>query len=327
MSCFAAQSWSVAIIAHRYATLYNKTALRSMRRVVITKLMGGLGNQMFQYAAGRALAIKHSVPLLLDRSFLDRRGEGLEHTLRDFELDVYRTQYRIAAPDELAAAWRIEKNRLLRRVSRRFPWLLQSTVFRETSTSFMPAFRQLQPPVALEGFWQCERHFIEIRKQLLEEFRPREPVHGLNADLLEKIHASAAVSLHVRRSDYVSNPEANRFHGVCSIDYYERAAAYHAERVSDPQFFVFSDEPAWVKANIRLPYATTYVSNNKGRDSYWDMFLMRHCRRHIIANSSFSWWGAWLGEFPGKTVIAPKRWFAAPDAGEGDIVPGDWIRL
>ncbi len=298
-----------------------------MKPVVITKLMGGLGNQMFQYAAGRALALRLDVPLLLDRSFLDRRDETVTHTLRGFELDVYRIQCSIAGPAELEAIWRVEKNPLLRSISNRLPSLVRNPVFRETTRKYMERFGRLEAPVELEGFWQSEAYFKSIRGKLLEEFMPRVAPEGLNRELLGQIQSGEAISLHVRRSDYLTNAEANRFHGVCSVDYYERAAAAQAVNVSQPLFYVFSDEPEWVKANIRLPYTTTYVSHNKGRDSYLDLFLMRHCLHHIIANSSFSWWGAWLGERPGKKVIAPAQWFADPNAETGDIVPPDWIRL
>ncbi len=298
-----------------------------MKPVVISKLMGGLGNQMFQYAAGRALARRLDVPLLLDRSFLDKRDETVTHTLRDFELDVYRIQCSIAGAAGLDAIWRVEKNPVLRRISNRLPSLVRNPVFRETTRHYMEQFARLEAPVELVGFWQSEKYFGSIRGILLEEFMPRVAPGGLNRELLEQVKATQAISLHVRRTDYLTNAEANRFHGVCSVDYYERAAAHHAEKISDPHFYVFSDDPEWVKANIRLPYPVTFVSHNKGRDSYLDMFLMRHCLHHIIANSSFSWWGAWLGERPGKKVIAPAQWFADPNAGTGDIVPPDWIRL
>jgi hypothetical protein len=289
--------------------------------------MGGLGNQMFQYSTGRALSLKHGVPLLLDRSYLDRRDTGITHTFREFQLDVYRTRYEIASRESLQAALRVEDNRVLRRLSRKFPRLVRNRLFRQKSTTYMPQIRHVRPPVLLEGFWQCDQYFSDIRTQLLTDFEPRQPASERNARLLEKIRSTSSISVHVRRSDYVVNPEAHRFHGVCSVDYYERAAAYHAGRVADPHFFVFSDDPGWARANIELSHSTTYISWNSGHDDYWDMYLMRHCSHHIIANSSFSWWGAWLGERPGKRVIAPARWFAAHDVNDGDIVPRDWIRL
>lgn len=295
--------------------------------MIVARLMGGLGNQMFQYAAGKSLAERLHVPLLLDRGFLDHKPANAGYTLRDYELDVFNIEAGIADTKLVTGMRKTLDSRSFRRASRIFPFLFSSPVFFETEKTYMKTFEQLKDPAYLEGYWQSEKYFLPIAKRLREkDFTPVAPVSGLNAELLGQIKNSNAASIHVRRGDYVHNESSNKFHGTCSIDYYERSAKMLAEKTGVENFFVFSDEPDWVKANIVLPYSTTFISHNHGRESYWDIHLMRHCRHHIIANSSFSWWGAWLNVSPGKTVIAPKNWFNDPSASINEIIPEGWIK-
>ncbi len=295
---------------------------------VIVRLMGGLGNQMFQYAAGKAVSKRLGVPLLLDRLFLDDRSAHLTHTMRDFELDAYHITAKIAEASLVTKHRRAADNALYRRFRHYAPALFPDKRFAEKSHRYDPAVEQLKAPVYLEGFWQCETYFLSVAAELRgHDFIPVQQPEGLNAELLQKIKAAPAVSLHVRRTDYVTNADANKFHGICSIDYYERAAKYIAEKTGAEQFFIFSDDPQWVKENIRLPYAATYISHNLGAAAYWDLFLMRNCHHHIIANSSFSWWGAWLNASEEKIVIAPKQWFAEPSAADTDVIPDSWLRF
>ncbi|MDQ3108544.1 MAG: alpha-1,2-fucosyltransferase, partial [Bacteroidota bacterium] len=168
---------------------------------------------------------------------------------------------------------------------------------------------------------------LPIAKQLREkDFIPVTPVSGLNAELLGQILNCNSASIHVRRGDYVHSESSNKYHGTCSIDYYERSAKILADQADVNHFFVFSDDPDWVRANIVLPYPATFVSHNQGRESYWDLYLMRHCKHHIIANSSFSWWGAWLNPSTEKIVIAPQNWFNDPSASNNEIIPEGWIK-
>lgn len=292
--------------------------------MIVTRLMGGLGNQMFQYAAGKSLAERLGVPLLLDRTFLDQKPENAGYTLRNFELDVFRTGAQFANHSLVRKMRRPLESRLHRRLKRFFPFFADH-VFYETDKRFIPEFSTLKDPVYMEGYWQNEKYFLPVAGDLREKyFVPVKEISGLNADLLNEIKNTASASLHVRRGDYVTLESAHKFHGICSVDYYERSAKILAGEKGVKQFFIFSDEPEWVKANIRLPYPSVIVSHNTGRESYWDLQLMRHCKHHIIANSSFSWWGAWLNEYKEKTVIAPKNWFA--ENSENEIIPAGWIK-
>jgi hypothetical protein len=149
---------------------------------------------------------------------------------------------------------------------------------------------------------------------------------GKNADIAEQIGRVNAVSLHVRRGDYVKNPKTTATHGLCSLDYYHTAIRYIYETVEQPYFFIFSDDMAWVKEHLKIDAPCQYVDHNQGKESFNDMHLMSLCKHHIIANSSFSWWGAWLNSSPEKIVIAPNKWFANQNNIK-DLLPNDWVTL
>lgn len=293
---------------------------------VIVRLMGGLGNQMFQYATGLSVAEHLDVPLLLDRTFLDSRPQGMNWTARAFELDVFRLPAVFATARQVERLRRELESRWCRRVQRLLPWLFTPTCFVEKDTGFDPAIFQRKAPIYLEGFWQNEKYFAAIAAALRQSlFVPKDAPSEKNAALLDRIGSTRSASMHVRRGDYVTNTEAGRYHGVCSLEYYTSSAALLAEQCGVDHFFVFSDDPQWVRDNIQLPWPIIYVDQNNGRDAHWDLYLMKHCQHNIIANSSFSWWGAWLNPSPGKTVIAPARWFRGVAAPTTDIIPSTWI--
>ena len=138
------------------------------------------------------------------------------------------------------------------------------------------------------------------------------------------ISQTNSVSLHIRRGDYVSNQKTNQTHGTCDLDYYQRCITEIEKEVENPYFFVFSDEIEWVKENLKINHPAEYVDQNTGDKSYEDMRLMSQCKHNVIANSSFSWWGAWLNSYPDKIVFAPKRWFASDKHNTKDLIPEGW---
>lgn len=292
--------------------------------MIVSHIIGGLGNQMFQYAAGRAVSIKSGQPLLLDLSdFTDYR---LHH---GFELsNVFNL---IAGKAEASTVrgmlgWRA--NRLVRKVLRRsqFIRLRGSKYVVEPHFNYWPNITNLTGDCYLSGYWQSERYFKPIEDVIRREFTFREPVIGRNSELASDIAHTQAVSLHVRRGDYVSDSRTGQIMDVCSLEYYRKAISYIAERVECPVFYIFSDDMAWVRQNLSVTFPCTYVDHNRGAESYRDMQLMSMCRHHIIANSSFSWWGAWLNPSPEKLVVAPASWFCN-GTDDRDLIPGEWVRL
>lgn len=272
------------------------------RGKVATSLIGGLGNQMFQYAAGRALSEQLGCELVLDSTPL---REPADHTPRSYSLDAFRI---LGSLDSLTP-----------QQLHRMPVLHENH-----ATNSWPAF--VRGGTRLSGFWQSERYFENIRPQLLKEFTLSSPPSPYVAEVAQTIKQTPhAVSIHFRRGDYVTNAQAAQFHGTCSNAYYVAAMEYLHHQVNAPSLFVFSDDPQWVRAQAPLP-ANFHLIDSKLSSAAQDIWLMSLCRHHVIANSSFSWWGAWLGPQDGIT-IAPRPWFQNLKAPQEHIVPNRWIRF
>jgi Glycosyl transferase family 11 len=293
---------------------------------VIARLIGGLGNQMFQYAAGRALALRHRARLKLDVSGFERHG------LRRYELQSYPVATSIATPQEIATCEQSAaggRKAMFRSVRRMLGLTLPPSTrhYREPHFHFDAALAKQCLPVLIDGYWQSECYFADAADVIRGELTPRAPLEPANAAMAAEIGRVEAVSLHVRRGDYVSNAHTNAYHGVCSLDYYRAAVEHIKARTSKPHLFVFSDDRDWTRANLRSDLPTTFVDANPPERGFRDMQLMSRCRHHIIANSSFSWWGAWLNPSPFKIVVAPQRWFAAGPNDTRDLLPTNWVRL
>jgi len=295
--------------------------------MVIVKLMGGLGNQMFQYAAARRLAHFNNTNLKIDLSWFDNICEV--DSSRNYALDEFAIQENFATREEIEALTVQAQGfaeRLVTKAMRRKPRAAPSYI-REKQFHFDPAILNLFDNVYLDGYWQSEKYFNNIEDVIRKEFAITVPQTGENQKMAKLISSHESVSLHVRRGDYVSNLQTSKVHGTCGLDYYARAIAEIYSMVDSPHFFVFSDDPEWSKANLYLSHPVIFVDHNNALTSYEDLRLMSQCRHHITANSSFSWWGAWLNSNPDKIVIAPERWFNDPNINTNDLIPKTWIRM
>lgn len=292
--------------------------------MIIVKLLGGLGNQMFQFAAGRAVAHRLNAELLLDVSAFTH------YDLRRYELDSWAIRARPATADELARAGVSHREpTLFRRLMQAAGFGLPMNRFQEASFAFDSRILSVKDPAYLDGYFQSARYFSDIAGLLREEFVLRAPADERNAAISRQIEqaGTSAVSLHIRRGDYVTNAHTAQYHGICSLDYYHQAVTHVAGRCHAPRFFVFSDDLDWVKDNLKIDHEMVLVDANGPDRGAWDMALMMTCRHHIIANSSFSWWGGWLNPHPDKIIVAPKQWFSGATHDTRDLVPGDWVRL
>lgn len=292
--------------------------------MIVVQLIGGLGNQMFQYALGRSLADKNNSKLELDLSWFGNIENV--NTKRQYELDCYpitakltdATKLKIIEPGQQAA-----NHILLGRLFGQNPL----TVYNEPDASFHAEILNLTDSIYLKGYWQNEKYFISIRSKLLKEFIPKS-LSGYSKSMTEKIRSRPSVSLHIRRSDYAVNPLTNKFHGLTPIEYYVQALDYILGKIADPLISVFSDDIKWCRDNLPFAKEAEFINGNPADRGCEDMYLMRLCNHNIIANSSFSWWGAWLNENPDKIIIAPKMWFRDKKADkEIDNIPKAWIRL
>lgn len=293
--------------------------------MIISHVIGGLGNQMFQYAAGRALALERREVLWLDVSGYD--GYGLH---QGFELGrVFGCQAPLASRDEVRAVLGWRGGASIRNIVSKpqLSFVRGKSFVVEPHFNYWPDIRTVPASVYLQGYWQSEKYFADARDIIRADFTFRKPVSKHNAAWMGRIVNCSSVSMHIRRGDYVSDARTYAAHGVCPIEYYRSAVDYIAKRVEQPEFFVFSDDIAWARENLNTGYACHYIDHNRGEESYNDMRLMSLCRHHIIANSSFSWWGAWLNPSADKIVVAPKRWFASGDRRLDDLLPPSWVTL
>ncbi|NWF57768.1 MAG: alpha-1,2-fucosyltransferase [Fischerella sp.] len=300
--------------------------------MIIVRLTCGLGNQMFQYAAGRRLAEIHSTLLKLDIS----RFEDIRE-YRSYALNCFHIWEHIATPQEIE----IFKQRKSKPMGQRLKSLLyrskadrkfsefqfEDSILQEQHFHFDPNFFQAPNNVYLDGYWQSEKYFRDIQDIIRREFTVKYPQDPKSQHIAELIGKTNSVSIHIRRGDYVEHPTIAPKHGFCDLDYYDRAISYISDRVSQPHFFIFSDDPHWVKENLHLKFPIIIVDHNGSTRNYEDLRLMSLCQHQIIANSSFSWWGAWLNSNPEKIVIAPVKWFSGIDYDTSDLVPDNWLRM
>ena len=291
--------------------------------MVISQIIGGMGNQMFQYAVGRALALSKNTTFKVDISAF------VSYELRRYELQrIFRCPVEIADASDMREILGCYASPIIRKIVARLklPILRSRKFVVEPHFYYWPGINQLPQDCYLVGYWQSEKYFRDVATEIRADFTFLTPMSGLNVDIASQISRVNAVSLHVRRGDYVSNPMTNATHGLCSLDYYKAAIRHVAERIENPHFFIFSDDMAWVKERLGMDFPCQHIEHNKGDESYNDMRLMSLCQHHIIANSSFSWWGAWLNPNPDKIVVAPKQWFANDNNVE-DLFPQSWVAL
>jgi glycosyltransferase involved in cell wall biosynthesis len=273
--------------------------------MVIVKLYGGLGNQLFQYATARALAIRNNAILKLDAS----SGFERDFYKRRYGLNCFNIPENFASPEEIAA----------------------STYIKEKHFHFDPQVCSLRGDVYLDGYWQSEKYFKSAEEVIREELSIRRPLEGVSRRIADEMAATNSVCVHFRRLHGISGDQVDvhgvNIHGAASLDYYYRCIERLTQTVRDPHFFVFGDDPGWTREHLKLPYSTMIVAHNGPDKDYEDLRLMSLCRHHIIANSTFSWWGAWLNPRKGKMVFVPEQWFNAAEHNTKDLIPESWVKV
>ena len=284
--------------------------------MIITRLTGGLGNQMFQYAAGKSLALAKSTELKLDVRAYENDYLGL----RKYELNYFRISGQLASAREIG---------IVRKTGvRSWPEMLkpihQRSVYREPHFHFDSRFFDASENAYLEGYWQSEKYFVGQSEVFRQEFTLKDSIDPPNARLADQIDRTESVSLHIRRGDYLTNPHVAKLHPACGLDYYEKAIAFFETQLKNPHFYVFSDDLLWARANLPTRHPTTFV-DNPGKN-HQDLVLMSYCTHQITANSSFSWWAAWLNRNPDKKIVCPRNWFSAADRDTRDLLPQAWIK-
>ncbi|CAK7052066.1 MAG: O-antigen biosynthesis glycosyltransferase WbnK [Desulfovibrio sp.] len=309
------------------AQVLNGSSMSTLENIVCAQLIGGLGNQMFQYAAGRSLSIRKQAEFYLDDGWFRSMGGATPRTC-DITRFPALAQSGLFAPAPLIKRLRYAPETRLqtlgRKLLRKEPALSEHYVAEDQT---LPPIKTdcLPLPVYLSGYWQSERYFADCADTIKEDFAfPDLACDEARSLARHMLQEDASVSLHVRRGDYVAAPTTAAWHGICGMDYYERAMAFAEQALAAPRYFIFSDDPDWCRAAFAASKRTiTVVDVHGGNDAIHDLHLMTLCRHHIIANSSFSWWGAWLSAREGL-VVAPQRWFTAPSLAHVNPSPDRW---
>jgi Glycosyl transferase family 11 len=287
---------------------------------VLIRLAGGLGNQLFQCANGLALCAARNARLLLDTTSYRR------DKLRTYGLQPFAVTPRFV-PRPFVPVLAALDRRFLGRILRSAASVIGWDCVRDRCQGYDPAAFPPRGNLLLEGYWQSEKYFAGVADKVRAAYAFRDPPDEVSAAWLARIASGPSVAVHVRRGDYVTNPQQNAIYGTCGPDYYRAGADVLRRTAPDAKFFLFSDDPDWAEQHLSWPGPAEVVRHNLGRRDADDLRLMAACDHFLIANSSFSWWGAWLGRNAAKVVVAPRRWFVGGPYRDADLVPAEWLRI
>ena len=285
--------------------------------MIIVKLNGGLGNQLFQYSLGRKLSLKNNDVFKLDLS------DFTADNPRSYSLGEFNIIENFASDEDIN---KIKKSGVWKLVDKLKPYCKRSAI-KYKGYDFDPNILKLSGNFYLDGYWQSEKYFQDIKNIIRKEVTLKNPIENKYADLISQIKNTNSVSIHIRRGDYITNKKFSKVYNLLDEKYYQKAVKFIAEKISDPHFFIFSDNINWVKQNLNIPYLKTFVSGDNETKDYEELILMSLCQHNIIANSSFSWWGAWLNKNADKIVISPDKWFNDKIGNAKDLIPENWIKL
>ena len=299
--------------------------------MIIVRLRGGLGNQLFQYAAARALAVHKSVELKADLYTYTK------HPYRKFELKYFNIDLPEASRKEVHAF--TGSNPLIRYLNKKSNYFYCPLVCSQPHYHYFEDFLNLPSSVYLSGYWQSEKYFYAIKDIIKSEITPRVKPDQYNDELIHEMDSVESIAVHVRHGDYTTNINYKSFFSQPGREYYANAISHIRNNHPSPKFYFFSDNIPWCRATFKdLPDAV-FISHNTGDESYKDLLLISSCKHQIIANSTFSWWGAWLNPNRQKTVIAPRFWFKTSYQmkkepvypcriyNTKDLIPENWICL
>lgn len=288
--------------------------------MIIIKLNGGIGNQMFQYAFGRRMSIESKAGLKLDiTGFNDDKVYQRKFSLACFNINEnYATERDLKRAQLFKSKSFIGK--LIRVLSKIKKYNKRYILNEKTLFVFDSNVIRKYKSVYIEDNWQNEKYFTKIEDLIRKDFSFKEPLKGTVLNIADRIQCSNSVAIHLRKYDDIPNQSIH----TLTLNYYFEAIKYLTERFNNLHFYIFSDNPEWAKENLLLSYDATFVEQNK---DYEDLRLMSLCKHQIIANSSYSWWAAWLNNNPHKIIISPQKWFGNSIYDTSDLIPEKWIRI
>jgi len=287
--------------------------------MIAIQLEGRLGNQLFQIAFGFILSMKYKKKLYLSGDIHPIFSDRSSKTFPNVSFNILE---------------RYQYEKFTKKTTNIFDKVInlkRYEICKEPSLSYSPIEFNANNATLFQGFWQSEKYFSASAYKIRVLFSFNPILDDLSRLYLNQIVQSNSVAIHIRRGDYVSIPENLQKHGICELPYYLTAKEYINERIAKPTYFIFSDDIEWVRHNMEVYFPNMVIVNTNNNDIFcWrDMYLMSICKHQIIANSTFSWWGAWLNINVNKIVIAPQQWFANDEINNStlDLIPENWIRL
>lgn len=299
--------------------------------MIITRLEGGMGNQMFQYAIGKHLSIKNNTSLGLYLDALLDRSKKKNHTFRNYDLDIFNINAEIVKKSEIPFFYRYYYKGILSFFVRSIFFILKKLFNyrrkgKEGFFHFDKSILSLKDNIYLEGLWQSEKYFIEIEDLIRKDFTLKSPPADNIKNLIEVIEKENSLCIHVRRGDFVNDI----LHEVIDKDFYDKGIEIIKGLTKIDKIYVFSDDIKWCEDNMKFDFPTMYVGDEySGKKAEGHHILMRSCKYFIIPSSTFSWWAAWLGDYKDKIVVSPQKWFADDYFIKDyeDVIPSKWIKI
>jgi len=294
--------------------------------MIIVRINGGLGNQMFQYAIGRSLAYRLNTELKLDISSYEM------YKLHRFFLNEFNLTLNIATKKEIQKFIK-HRGKFSYYLNKAFGKNVDSVILKqgyykeEKEFHFNPEIFNLKGDIYLDGYFQTDLYFKDIQDTIRSAFTVKSEPNEMNLEFINKIQNCNSIALHIRRGDYVTDIKTLKKHGALNLEYYEKSIQAIVKEVPNPHFFIFSDDPEWIKNNLVINYPSDFISHNDPNKGYEDLRLMTFCDNFIIANSTFSWWGAWLSGNSKKIVIAPINWLKTEEIKVTNLIPKEWLRI
>lgn len=288
--------------------------------MIYVRLFGGLGNQLFQYSTARALSLRVGTGVIVDTRYLSGEATHMSYALKHFRVALEKSSpYLPPHAHDLP----------LRYLLWRFGLGHSPRFMRESSLRFDASVLSAPDETYLHGYFQSERYFLDRAAEIKTELQFVTPPSLENRRWIAQIEKDdRAISVHVRRGDYIADPKAAATYRRCDEAYYRQAIQEIAARTGiEPRAYVFSDDPQWAKMNLSLGIETFVVEHNQGEAAFEDLRLMTLCRHHVIANSTFSWWGAWLSGSEQGVKVGPAVWFSNDKDNSGDLIPESWIMI
>ncbi|MGZ4049314.1 MAG: alpha-1,2-fucosyltransferase [Bacteroidia bacterium] len=291
--------------------------------MIIVKIYGGIGNQMFQYAAARRLAYKNTSELKLDITHYDTLVLPYGLPYRTFDLSIFNINLNIASEKEINSFKNESDSFFKKGINKIKNKISPHTFIYEPHYHFYPELLNKKGNIYIDGYWQSEKYFIDIKEILKEEFTILTTLNTEGLELLSQIKNTNSICLNIRRQE-----GSNRYSSSYFEEYINNSMNFMSSEISNPHFFIFSDDLNWVRENVKFNYQYTIVEKHLYGDKFRDcLFLMINCKHLIIPNSSFGWWAAWLNTNPDKIVVAPKKWALDTTINTQDLIPENWIRL